>query len=119
MADKEFEKFELIMPDGTRKELEVPLSKIDHNHPLLQDFQVQLLRLRPGDELKLPHGHFDQLSDDAFGLTTIIAAVAMQSGCNAKFDELISTNPDVRGYVFTRRDDLPLLDALEPEGGAH
>ena len=47
MADKIPEKFTMTMPDGTKKELEVRPSNVDRNHPILNDLQARLLRLKP------------------------------------------------------------------------
>jgi hypothetical protein len=110
------EKFKMRFPDGRFVELEVPPSKVDPNHPLLLDLQTQLLRLHPEEQLKLPHDHFNAVSEDPLELT-IVPEMAMACGCNSRMDELISENPPVRGYVFTRRDDVPLLHWVEPEGG--
>ena len=89
MAEKKPEKFVMKWPDGTIKELEVPPSNIDPNHPLLRDLQVQLLRLRPGEQPRLPHGHFDAVSTDPMELTHI-GEVGILFGCNVHFDEQIS-----------------------------
>jgi hypothetical protein len=45
--------------------------------------------------------------------------IAMFAGCDFANDQIITENPEVRGYVFTRRNDVPLLEIMEPEGGKH
>lgn len=101
---------------GMTKEIEIPSSTIDLNHPLLNELQINLLRLRPGEQLKLPFNHFDALTTDPLE-QTIIFEVGIVNGCNVRADEVISENPTVRGYVFTRHEDVPLLEWIEPEGG--
>jgi hypothetical protein len=101
---------------GMTKEIETPPSTIDPNHPLLNELQINLLRLRPGEQLKLPFGHFDALTTDPLELT-IFFEVGIVNGCDVRADEIISEHPTVRGYVFTRREDVPLLEWIEPEGG--
>jgi hypothetical protein len=89
-------------------------SEIGLDHPVVNDLQVQLLRLRPGEQLKLPHSHFAGLSKEPLELTIVEIAVA--SGCDVKYSTLISEEPPVLGYIFTRRADVPILNWAEPEG---
>jgi hypothetical protein len=93
-------------------------SDIDLNHPVINDLQVQLLRLKPGVQLKLPDSHFAALSKEPLELT--IVEVGVISGCDVKYSTLISEQPPVRGYIFTRRADVPMLNwVAEPEGEIH
>jgi hypothetical protein len=116
MSEKKPEKFTMTTSDGTTHELELPPSNVDLNHPLLNDLQLQLLRLRPGEQFKLPNGHFDAVSKDPLELT-IIAEIGVHNGCAIKMNTQISEDPPIFGYIFTRTDDVPLLDWIEPVGG--
>ena len=96
------------------KATDVRESDIDLNHPVISDLQLQLLRLRPGEQLKLPDSHFAALSKEPLELT--IVEVGVISGCDVKYSTLISEEPPVRGYIFTRRADVPILNWVEPKG---
>jgi hypothetical protein len=116
VSDKPPDKFTMTMPDGTKQEIDVPPSQVDMNHPLLNELQIKLLRLKPGEELKVPSNHFDAVTTDPLDLT-VIGEIGIVNGCNVAFDRVISENPPVRGYIFTRLGDVPLMDWIEPEGG--
>jgi hypothetical protein len=48
-----------------------------------------------------------------------IADAAAAFGCDVKFHQKISENPDVMGAVFTRNEGpMPAFEAAEPEGTA-
>jgi hypothetical protein len=112
------EKFTVTSQDGTTDELEVAPSKINTHHPLLTDLQKKLLRLKPGEQLKLAHGYFDAVSEDLFEVHTCLGSIAITNGCGVLFESPISeTDPKARGYIFTRYSDVPLMDFVEPEGG--
>jgi hypothetical protein len=98
---------------STLKRPNVRQSDVDLNHPVINDLQVQLLRLKPGEQLKLPHSHFAALSKEPLELT--IVEVGVISGCDVKYSALISEEPPVRGYIFTRRVDVPILNWVEPD----
>jgi hypothetical protein len=119
MADKKPGKFQQILDDGTLADLEIGPSTIDMHDSILEDLRLRLMRLKPSEQLKLPSDHLKSLSDSSFERDCVVGETAIVYGCNVEFGRKLSENPTVYGYIFTRRDDLPVLEWAELQGGVH
>lgn len=84
----------------------------------LEKLQLELIRPRPSQVYSISNEALGQIFPDAFERDAAIASMTMEAGCDIEWNQIIATDPEVRGVVFTRRADLPAFDAMDPEGEA-
>ena len=108
-----------ITVDGKEIESTFDLPPDDVNQVAFGELITKLLRLQPGEQLRLAHSELSSISPTDVNLACAIADAGVQCGCNVKMDEVIQTDPKVRGVIFDRQDmDPPILTWTEPEGNA-
>jgi hypothetical protein len=87
------------------------------NESRLLELQRELLRLRTGETLAKSNEWLAPISSDDISRVSAIGSAGIFCGCNVQYDQVISTNPEVRGVVFTRHGGpLPALEIATPEG---
>jgi hypothetical protein len=74
------------------------------------------LRLKPGDVL-WKSNEWLGINDDVKRIHQI-AELSIMAGSDVKLDQLIEAPSPVRGVIFARRSDVPMLDGSEPSGSA-